>query len=47
MEDVNNQNLWPFDIGPPQGINVPIFNIFGFQQRDRQNSQNRKNDTFD
>ena len=42
MREVNNQNLWNFELG----INVPIWIIIGFQQRDRQDSQNLDNDTF-
>ena len=29
-----------------EGMNVPIWIIIGFQQQDRQNSQNLNNDTF-
>ena len=33
-------------MGTQEGINVPIWIIVGFQQRDRQDSQNLNNDTF-
>ena len=46
MEEVNNQNLWNFELGSQESMNVPISIIVGFQQRDRQDSQNLKNDTF-
>ena len=46
MKEVNTQNLWNFELGTQEGINVPIWIIIGFQQQDRQNSQNEKNDTF-
>ena len=46
MKEVNTQNLWNFELGTQEGINVPIWIIIGFQQSDRQNSQNEKNDTF-
>ena len=46
MKEVNTQNLWNFELGTQEGINVPIWIIIGFQQQDRQNSQNENNDTF-
>ena len=46
MKEVNNQNLWNFELGSHENMNVPIWIIIGFQQRDRQNSQNLNNDTF-
>ena len=46
MKEVNTQNLWNFELGTQEGIKVPIWIIIGFQQCDRQYSQNEKNDTF-
>ena len=46
MKELNTQNLWNFELGTQEGINVPIWIILGFQQRTRQNSQNENNDTF-
>ena len=46
MKEVNNQNLWNFDLGSQESMNVPIWIIIGFQQQDRQDSQNLNNDTF-
>ena len=46
MKEVNPQNLWNFELGTQEGINVPIWIIIGFQHSDRQNSQNENNDTF-
>ena len=46
MKEVNNQNLWHFELGSHKNMNVPIWIIVGFQQRDRQDSQNLINDTF-
>ena len=46
MKEVNNQNLWNFELGSQENMNVPIWIIIGFQQQDRQDSQNLKNDTF-
>ena len=46
MKEVNTQNLWTFELGTQEGINVPIWNIVGFQQRDRQDSQKLNNDKF-
>ena len=46
MKEVNTQNLWNFELGTQEGINVPIWIILGFQQRTRETSQNENNDTF-
>ena len=46
MKEVNTQNLWNFELGTQEGINVPIWIIRGFQRQTRQNSQNENNDTF-
>ena len=46
MKKVNTQNLWSFELGTQEGVNVPILNIIGFQQSDRQHAQNLKKDTF-
>ena len=46
MKKVNNQNLWKFELGSHENVNVPIWIKIGFQQRDRQDSQNLTNDTF-
>ena len=44
MKEVNTQNLWKFELGTQEGINVPTWNYVGFQQNDRQNDQNLNND---
>ena len=46
MKEVNTQNLWGFDLGTHENMNVPIWIIVGFQQRDRQDSQTLVNDSF-
>ena len=46
MKEVNNQNVWNFELGSQENMNVPIWIIIGFQQQDRQDSQNLNNDTF-
>ena len=46
IKEVNNQNLWKFELGSDENMNVPIWIITGFQQRDRQDSQNSNNDSF-
>ena len=33
MKEVNNQNLWNFELGSHEIINIPIWIIVGFQQR--------------
>ena len=46
MKEVKNQNLWNFELGSQESMNVPIWIIISFQQHDRQDSQNFNNDTF-
>ena len=46
MKEVSNQNVWNFELGSHENMNVPIWINIGFQQRDRQDSQNLNNDTF-
>ena len=46
MKQVNNQNLWNFELGSQENMNVPIWIIIGFQQQDRQDSQDLNNDAF-
>ena len=46
LEQVNNHNLWNFELGSQENMNVPIRIIIGFQQKDRQDSQNLINDSF-
>ena len=46
MKEVKTQNLWTFELGTHEGINVPIWIFIAFQQNDRQNNQNLNNDTF-
>ena len=46
MKEVNTQNLWTFELGTQEGINVPVWVFVAFQQNDRQNDQNLNNDTF-
>ena len=46
MKEVNTQNLWNFELGTREGVNVPIWIFVAFQQSNRQNDQNLNNDTF-
>ena len=46
MKEVNTQNLWSFELDTHEDMNVPIWTVVGFRQRDRQDSQNLANDTF-
>ena len=46
MKEVNNQNLWNFELGSQENMNFPIWMIIGFQRQDRQDSQKLNNDTF-
>ena len=36
MKEVNTQNLWTFQLGTQEGVNVPIWVFVAFQQSDRQ-----------
>ena len=46
MREVNNQNLWNFELGTQESMKVLVWITIRFQQRDRQDSQNLNNDTF-
>ena len=35
MKEVNTQNLWTFELGTQEGINVPLWKFVAFQQNDR------------
>ena len=32
MKEVNNENLWNFDLGSQQNMNIPLWIVIGFQQ---------------
>ena len=40
MKEVNTQNLWTFELGTQESINLPVWIFVAFQQSDRQNNQN-------
>ena len=46
MKDVNNQNLWNFELARQEKLNVRIWIVIGYKQRDRQDMQNLNIDTF-
>ena len=46
MKEINTQNLWSFELGTHEGIIIPIWIIIGFQQKERQDSQQMNTDTF-
>ena len=46
MKEVNTKNLWTFELGTQEGIDVPIWIFVAFQQSVRQNDQDLNNDTF-
>ena len=37
MKEVKTHNLWTFELRTQEGINIPLWIIVGFQQRDRHN----------
>ena len=45
-KEVNIQNLCNFELGSQESMNVTFWIIIGFQQEDRQDSQNLSNDGF-
>ena len=46
MKEVQNQNLWNYELGRHENMNIPIWINIGFQERNRQDSQKIKKDTF-
>ena len=46
MKEVNNHNLWKFELGSQENMNVPIWIIIEFQQQGRRDSQDLNIDTF-
>ena len=46
MKEVNTQNLWTFELGTQERINVPIWIIVCSQQSDGQHDQNLNNNIF-
>ena len=46
MQEVSPQNLWNFELRTGEGINVPIWIIVFFQQRDRLDSQILNSEAF-
>ena len=46
MKEVKNQKLSNIELVSQESRNFSIWFIIGFQQRDRQDSQNLNNDTF-
>ena len=46
IKAVYTENLWSFELGTHEGINIPVWIIIGFQLEERQHSQNVNNDTF-
>ena len=46
LKEMNNQNLWNFELGSKESINILIRTNKGFQQRNRQDSQDLNTDTF-
>ena len=46
MKEVNKRILWNFELGSQESVNVFIWIIIGFQQRDRQVSQKWNHDTL-
>ena len=46
MKEVNNQNLWSFELGSQQSMNFTLWILIGFQQQVRQDSQDLNNDIF-
>ena len=46
MKEVNTQNVWTFELGTQEGVNILTWIFVAFQQNDRQHDQNLNNDSF-
>ena len=46
MQDVNTKNIWSFELGAGDGIDVPIYIVVRVMQRNQFNQQHQNNDTF-
>ena len=46
MKELNTQKLWTLEIGTQEDMKIPIWISVRFQQREREDSQNFKNDNF-
>ena len=46
MKVVTTENNWTFELGVRDGIDIPIYVIIEFMQRDQFNQQHQNNDTF-
>ena len=46
MKDATTENNRTFELGVGDGIDIPIYVIVGFMQRDQFNQQHQNNDTF-
>ena len=45
-KDVTSENNWTIELGAEDGVDIPIYVIVGFMQRDQFNQQHQNNDTF-
>ena len=46
MKDVTTENSWTFELSVGDGIDIPIYVIVGFMQRDHFNRKHQKNVAF-
>ena len=46
MKDVTTENFWTFELGVGDGVDIPIYVIDGFMQRDQFNQQHQNIHTF-
>ena len=46
MKDVTTESNWTFELGVGDGIDILIYVIVGFMQRDQFNQQHQNNDLF-
>ena len=46
MKDVTTEKNWTFEFGVGEGVDLPIYVIVGFMQRDQFNQQHQNKDTF-
>ena len=46
VKDITSENNWSFELGVGDSVDMPIYVIVGFMQRDQFNQQHQNNDTI-
>ena len=45
IKDVTTENVWTFELGVEDGVDIPIFVVLGFMQRDQFKQQHQNKDS--